>query len=97
MQILVGEHQEGTGKKDKQGNPIKATVKEYVTIPDEPRPLSDFPAKTIAAQSTPDTDGKVVVVTVDGKKFRVTEGKGKVGGAPVDEEKEKAAGPKGKG
>ena len=82
MQIIVGTHEEKTGRKDGEGKPILQTVVDTVNMTDEPRVLSDIPEKAIH----PDylrrwkeeknigpvlEDGTVNVVLVDGKKFRV--------------------------
>lgn len=77
MRVITGSHQEKTGEKNREGNPIYRTMVDSVLIPDDPKSLSDFPKGTIAANGNPREDGTVCVVTVDGKKFYVRDDRAK--------------------
>jgi hypothetical protein len=76
MRVITGSHEEKTGQKNREGQPILKTIVDSVVIPDEPKSLSDFPKEVIAAVGKPREDGAVCVVTVDGKKFYVKPGVG---------------------
>lgn len=73
MIVITGSREVKTGV-DALKNPIMKTVVETVDIPDEPKKLSDFPKRAIAATApSAEFPDKVCVVTVDGKKFYVAD------------------------